>query len=92
MTAESDIKKIKSLQRENEELRYVLEIMKTSPLIVGHVQKVLKDGRVIVSHVPGNQLLIPQRPDLKPEPGDYMYIRAIMKIYQTRLKNLNRFL
>ena len=70
MTAESDLKKIKSLQKENYQLRNVLESMKNSPLIVGHVQNVLKDGRVIVSHVPGNQLLIPSRPDLTPEPGD----------------------
>ncbi|KKK85215.1 hypothetical protein LCGC14_2775520, partial [marine sediment metagenome] len=70
MTAESDIKKIKSLQKENSHLRFVLESMKNSPLIVGQVQKILKDGRVIVSHAPGNQLLIPPRPDLTPEPGD----------------------
>ena len=70
MTAESDLKKIKSLQKENFQLRSVLESMKNSPLIVGQVQKVLKDGRLIVSHAPGNKLLIPPRPDLTPEPGD----------------------
>ena len=76
MTAESDIKKIKSLQKENSQLRHVLESMKNSPLIVGHVQKVLKDGRLIVSHAPGNKLLIPPRPDLTPEPGDIVSLHG----------------
>ena len=44
MTTESDTKKVKSLEKENEQLRLVLESMKNSPLIVGQVQKVLKDG------------------------------------------------
>ncbi|TFF99676.1 MAG: hypothetical protein EU542_08810 [Promethearchaeota archaeon] len=65
---ESDIKKIQkqvhALERENailrqeiESFKKILDNMKKNPLIIGSVERVLEDGRVIVSHSPGSRIL-----------------------------------
>ena len=78
---ESDIKKVQkeisSLKKENEQLREELESfkrfmqeMKTKPLIIGSVERVLPDGRVVVSHAPGSRILLPANKIVNPSPGD----------------------
>ncbi|TXT59445.1 MAG: Proteasome-activating nucleotidase [Promethearchaeota archaeon] len=84
---ESDIKKarkkISSLEKENEYLRdelhsfqEVLENMKQKPLIIGSVERVLEDGRVVVSHAPGNRVLLPPNDLVKPQAGDQVSLHA----------------
>jgi proteasome regulatory subunit len=84
---ESDIKKfqqkINALQKENENLREELssfketfESMKKKPLIIGSVERVLKDGRVVVSHAPGNRVLVPASDIVNPVAGDQVTLHA----------------
>ncbi|MBD3340327.1 MAG: AAA family ATPase [Candidatus Lokiarchaeota archaeon] len=58
------------LRSENDSFKKVFENMKKNPLIIGSVERVLKDGRVIVSHAPGNRLLLPANEMLQPSAGD----------------------
>jgi proteasome regulatory subunit len=78
---ESDLKKIQkkiqSLENENELLKKeidayqeILENMKKNPLIIGSVERVLDDGRVVVSHTPGSRLLLPFNYYVQPHAGD----------------------
>jgi proteasome regulatory subunit len=79
--SESDLKKIQkklqALEKENEDLKSeiaaykdILEKMKKNPLIIGSVERVLDDGRIIVSHSPGNRLLLPFNHYIQPQAGD----------------------
>lgn len=76
-------KKINSLEKENEYLRdelhsfqEVLENMKKKPLIIGSVERVLEDGRVVVSHAPGNRVLLPPNDLIDPKAGDQVSLHA----------------
>ena len=78
---ESDLKKIKrqnsALEKENEVLRErlddfkdLIDQMKKKPLVIGSVERILEDGRVIVQNAPGSRVLLPPNKFVKPEPGD----------------------
>ena len=84
---ESEIKKIQkklyALEKENQFLRKeidnfkeILESMKKNPLLIGGVERVLPDGRVVISHTPGSRLLIPPHPYIKPSPGDSITLHS----------------
>ncbi|MHA1689735.1 MAG: AAA family ATPase [Promethearchaeota archaeon] len=89
MTESDYIKRIRSLERENEQLKAIINRMKENPLIIGTVEKVLKDGRVVVSHAPGNRVLIPPRPDLDPSPGDLVTLHgSSFQIIEILSKNI----
>ncbi len=90
MTESDYIKRIRVLERENEQLRTILNRMKENPLIIGTVEKVLKDGRVVISHAPGNRILIPPRPDLENlSPGDLVSLHgSSFQIIEILSKNI----
>ncbi len=84
---ESDIKRIQkridALERENDHLKkeiysfkQYLESMKKNPLIIGSVERVLDDGRVIVSHSPGNRIILPPSNLVRPSAGDSVSLHA----------------
>jgi proteasome regulatory subunit len=84
---ESEIKKyqrkVSALEKENESLkqelnsfRQTFHSMKNKPLIIGSVERVLKDGRVIVSHAPGNRVLVPASDIVHPIAGDQVTLHA----------------
>jgi len=84
---ESDVKKIQkrlyALERENEILRQeienfkkILENMKKNPLILGSVERVLDDGRIIVSHTPGSRILLPPNELINPSAGDSVTLHS----------------
>ena len=86
MTA-SDIEKIKkrilALEKENYKLRQeidsfnkVLKNMKKSPLLIGSVERVLEDGRTIVSHTPGSRILLPPNDLIKASAGDSVTLHS----------------
>ncbi len=64
------IKENERLKKENDSYRKVLEGMKSQPLIIGSVERVLDDGRIIISHAPGSRILLPPIENLKPSAGD----------------------
>ncbi|MFO7794913.1 MAG: AAA family ATPase [Promethearchaeati archaeon] len=70
-------KKLSVLEKENEQLkreisgfRDIINNLKKKPLLIGTVERVLKDGRVIISHAPGNRLILPPNDHLEPKAGD----------------------
>jgi proteasome regulatory subunit len=70
-------KRIHALEKENQilntelnEYKKILERMKNNPLIIGSVERVLEDGRIVVSHSPGNRVLLPPNKLVKPSAGD----------------------
>lgn len=78
---EADIKKIQRristlesenqvLKKELDEFKRLFDSMKRNPLIIGSVERVLPDGRVIVSHAPGSRILVPKNDFIEPEAGD----------------------
>ena len=78
---ELDIKKIQKrlsyLEKENEQLRKevssfkdLLSNLKKRPLIIGSVERVLNDQRVIVTHAPGNRIILPPNELVDPQAGD----------------------
>ncbi|MBD3214097.1 MAG: AAA family ATPase [Candidatus Lokiarchaeota archaeon] len=78
---ESDVKKLQkkltSLERENEQLKRelsgfkdIIDNIKKKPLLIGSVERVLEDGRVIVSHAPGNRVILPPNDLIEPQAGD----------------------
>ncbi len=78
---ESDVKDLKkkmsNLIKENQQLRRelssfkeIINNMKEKPLRIGSVERVLEDGRVIVSHAPGNRIVLPPNKALNPQAGD----------------------
>jgi proteasome regulatory subunit len=78
---ESDIKTIQKrlniLEKENKQLRQevfsyqqYIENLKKKPNIIGSVERVLNDGRILVSHAPGNRILLPKNSLLNPMAGD----------------------
>ncbi|MHA1292310.1 MAG: AAA family ATPase [Promethearchaeota archaeon] len=84
---EYDIKKIQKkvieLTKENEYLRKeinnfkdILDRMKRNPLIIGSVERVLDDGRIIVSNAPGSRVLVPPNPYVNPQAGDSVTLHA----------------
>ena len=98
---DAEIKKIQStirtLEKENAFLRKeldsfkdILESMKKNPLIVGSVERVLDDERVIVSNAPGSRILVPPNPFIKPNPGDSVTLHGqsyqILEILQKKIR------
>ncbi len=70
-------KKLVNLEKENEQLKHdlltykqMIENMKKNPLVIGSVERILDDGRVIASHAPGNRILLPPNKFLNPQAGD----------------------
>jgi len=89
--------KIKTLEKENTFLRKelnsfkdILESMKKNPLIVGSVERVLDDERVIVSNAPGSRILVPPNPFIKPGAGDSVTLHGqsyqILEILQRKIR------
>ncbi len=87
MTSEADIKRIQKrltiLERENETLRNevneykkLIGRMKANPLIIGSVERVMEDGRIVVSHTPGNRVLLPANPILDVKGGDQVTLHG----------------
>jgi len=69
--------------KENEKLKQIIEEyqrfmeeMKKQPLIIGSVERVLKDGRAIVVHTPGHRVLIPPNQIIQPEAGDSVVLHG----------------
>jgi proteasome regulatory subunit len=69
--------KKRNLEKENSRLRekvesyeQLLEGFKDQPMVIGSVERVLNDGRAIISHVPGNRMIIPKNDLLDIQPGD----------------------
>jgi proteasome regulatory subunit len=84
---ESDISKIKKrivlLEKENNKLhqeiesfKKVLDGMKKSPLLIGSVERVLEDGRAIVSHTPGSRIILPPNKVVNPAAGDSVSLHS----------------
>ncbi|MHA1106598.1 MAG: AAA family ATPase [Promethearchaeota archaeon] len=78
---ETDIKTVQKrlgiLERENRVLKQEIESykqylnnLKTKPLIIGSVERILNDGRIVVSHSPGNRVLLPASSLITPMAGD----------------------
>ncbi|MBN1216516.1 MAG: AAA family ATPase [Candidatus Lokiarchaeota archaeon] len=78
---EIDIKKYQKrlsyLEKENEQLKNqvssfkdLLTNLKKRPLIIGSVERVLEDKRVIISHAPGNRIILPPNEIIDPQAGD----------------------
>lgn len=63
----SEIAHLKEIIRKYEE---IFEDMKRKPLIIGSVERLMDDGRVVVSHAPGNRILLPKNSFVDPKPGD----------------------
>lgn len=70
-------KKLQDLEKENDFLREevvkykeFIDSFKENPTIVGSVERILPDGRIIVSHAPGNRIILPKNEIMKPMPGD----------------------
>ena len=70
-------KKLSTLEKENKVLKQEIESykqyvenLKTKPLIIGPVERILNDGRIVVSHAPGNRVLLPSSSLLSPVAGD----------------------
>ncbi|MBD3196149.1 MAG: AAA family ATPase [Candidatus Lokiarchaeota archaeon] len=77
------LKRVNSLEKENQNLReelssfkQVFSNMKEKPLIIGSIERVLEDGRMIVSHAPGNRVLVPPNELLDPHAGDQVTLHA----------------
>ena len=84
---ETDIKSIQrrlsALEKENRGLRQEInsykqyvENLKKKPNIIGSVESILKDGRVMVTHAPGNRVLLPANPLMNPMAGDSVALHA----------------
>jgi len=78
---ESDVEKIKkrilALEKENQKLhkeidsfKKIVDGIKKNPLLIGSVERVLEDGRTIVSHTPGSRFILPKNNVVKPFAGD----------------------
>ncbi len=70
-------KRVSALEKENESLRReidsfknVLESIKKNPLLIGSVERVLEDGRTIVSHTPGSRILLSRNDVVNATSGD----------------------
>ncbi|TFG26337.1 MAG: AAA family ATPase [Promethearchaeota archaeon] len=98
---ESEVKKIQkriyALERENELLRQeienfrkILDNIKKNPLIIGSVERVLEDGRTIVSHSPGTRILLPPNDLVQPMAGDSVTLHPqsyqIMEILSRKIR------
>ncbi|MBN1800980.1 MAG: AAA family ATPase [Candidatus Lokiarchaeota archaeon] len=69
-------KEIEKLKKMLDEYQGFLDQMKKQPLIIGSVERVLKDGRIIASHAPGNRVLLQPNTFLKPEAGDSVVLHG----------------
>ncbi|MFX1236750.1 MAG: AAA family ATPase, partial [Promethearchaeota archaeon] len=69
-------KEIEKLKHMLDEYQVFLDQMKKQPLIIGSVERVLKDGRIIVSHAPGNRVLLQPNSFLKPQAGDSVVLHG----------------
>ncbi len=69
-------KEIEKLKKMLDEYQSFLDQMKKQPLIIGSVERVLKDGRIIASHAPGNRVLLQPNTFLKPEAGDSVVLHG----------------
>jgi proteasome regulatory subunit len=97
---ESDIKTIQKrlniLEKENRQLRQeifsyqqYIENLKKKPNIIGSVERVLNDGRILVSHAPGNRILLPQNSLLSPMAGDSVALHPqTFQIIEVLSKNI----
>jgi proteasome regulatory subunit len=98
---EADVKKIQkriyALERENELLRQeienfkkILDNIKRNPLIIGSVERVMEDGRTIVSHSPGTRILLPPNDLVNPMAGDSVTLHPqsyqIMEILSRKIR------
>ncbi|TFF95645.1 MAG: AAA family ATPase [Promethearchaeota archaeon] len=63
-------KKVRDLQKDLQSFKTIVDNMKENPLRIGSVERVLKDGRVIVVHAPGNRVILPPNDALNPQAGD----------------------
>jgi proteasome regulatory subunit len=63
-------KENEALRLELESYRQYIENLRKKPNIIGSVERVLEDGRVIVSHAPGNRILLPPNRMVQPLAGD----------------------
>ena len=82
---ETDIKKIQkklnALEKENTALQQevaaykkYIESFKRKPNVIGSVERILDDGRVIITHAPGNRLLLPRNHYMSPVAGDQVVL------------------
>ena len=59
-----------------EEYQRFMDEMKKQPLIIGSVERILKDGRAIVTHTPGHRVLLPPNQFVQPEAGDSVVLHG----------------
>ncbi len=89
--------RIDKLQKENlkfqnkiEYYKNYIKSMKENPLLIGSVERVLEDGRVIISHSPGSRMLIPPNRLIKPFAGDSVTLHGqsfqIIEILQRKIR------
>jgi proteasome regulatory subunit len=69
-------KENKVLKQEIESYKQYVENLKTKPLIIGSVERILNDGRIVVSHSPGNRVLLPASSLMVPLAGDSVTLHA----------------
>jgi proteasome regulatory subunit len=64
------LKKNEQLRKELSSFREIINNIKEKPLRIGSVERVLNDGRIIVTHAPGNRIVLPPNKGLDPQAGD----------------------
>ena len=75
-TLEKEKKENEKLKQIIEEYQRFMDDMKKQPLIIGSVERVLKDGRTIVTHTPGHRVLVPPNQILHAEAGDSVVLHG----------------
>lgn len=87
---------VQNLMKENNELKKQLDSyqtyisqMKDNPLIIGSVERVLDDGRVIVTHTPGSRVLLPKNDLYDIKAGDSVTLHGqSLHIIEVLSKNI----
>ncbi len=63
-------KENKQLKKELNSFKDLLNNLKKRPLLIGSVERVLEDKRTIISHAPGNRIILPPNELINPQAGD----------------------